>query len=62
MANRPKPSAKNDTGEFDNFTGLLDKLLRVPHDKIKAELASEKRKRTPKRKRASVGHAFRDTD
>jgi hypothetical protein len=49
-------------GQFDNFTTLLDKLLAVPHAKIKAELDAEKRqKRTPK-KRAVVGHAFRDTD
>jgi hypothetical protein len=55
-------SAKNEKGEFGKFSGLLDKLLRVPHAKIKAELDAERAKRTPKRKRASVGHAFRDTD
>ena len=47
--------------EFGNFTNLLDKLLAVPHSKIKAELDAEKRKRTRK-KRAAVGHAFRDAD
>jgi hypothetical protein len=51
-----------DEGEYGNFTRLLDELLSVPHDKIKAEMDAEKRKRPTKRKRASVGHAFRDTD
>jgi hypothetical protein len=49
-------------GEFENFTRLLDRLLAVPHSKIKAELDAEKRKRMPKRKRAASGHAFRDND
>ena len=47
-------------GEFGNFTRFLDKLISVPHSKIKAELEAEKR--TKKRKRASSGHAFSDTD
>jgi len=58
---RSEPSAKNETGEFGNFTRLLDRLLRVPHSKIKAELDAEKLGRTQK-KRASVGRAYRDTD
>jgi hypothetical protein len=56
---RPAHSAKNETGEFGNFTRLLDRLLTVPHSKIKAELDAEKR--TPK-KRAVRGHASRDPD
>jgi len=59
-----KPTRRSDPakeqGELGNFTRLLDKLLSVPHSKIKAELDAEKR--TPKRKRAASGHAFRDTD
>jgi hypothetical protein len=53
--------AKNEQGEFKNFTTLLDHLLKVPHSKIKAELEAERRG-TTKRKRAAVGHAYRDTD
>jgi len=55
---RPDPSGKNETGDFGKFTNLLDRLLSVPHSKIKAELDAEKerKKRTPKR-RASSGHA-----
>jgi hypothetical protein len=64
MANHPKPSAKNEQGEFGKFTRLLDKLLSVPRSKIKAELEAEKTR--PKRKwatdRAAPGHAFRDAD
>jgi hypothetical protein len=60
----PKPTRHRDPakeqGELGRFTRLLDRLLSVPHEKIKAELDAEKR--TPKRKRAAVGHAFRDTD
>lgn len=48
--------------EFGNFTNLLDKLLAVPHSKIKAELDAEKRKKRTQKKRAAVGHAFRDAD
>jgi hypothetical protein len=48
--------------EFGNFTNLLDKLLAVPHSKIKAELDAEKRKKRAQKKRAAVGHAFRDAD
>jgi hypothetical protein len=59
-----KPTRRSDPakeqGEFGNFTRLLDKLISVPHDKIKAEMDAEKR--TPKRKRAASGHAFSDTD
>jgi hypothetical protein len=60
MANHPKPSAKNEQGEFGNFTRLLDKLLSVPHSKIKAELAAEKKRRKAPRDRARRRHAFRD--
>jgi hypothetical protein len=58
---RQTPSAKNETGEFGNFTTLLDRLLKVPSSKIKAELEAERRGKK-KRTRASVGHAYRDTD
>jgi hypothetical protein len=60
MANHPKPSAKNEQGEFGNFTQLLDKLLTVPHSKIKAELEAEKKRTKAPRDRARRGHAFRD--
>jgi hypothetical protein len=61
-----KPIRTNDPakeqGEFGNFDRLLGKLLRVPHSKIKAELEAEKRMKPTQKKRASVGHAYRDTD
>jgi hypothetical protein len=52
--------AKNETGEFGNFTKLLDKLLSVPHSKIKAELEAEKKRTKAPRDRARRKHAFRD--
>lgn len=61
-----KPTRQSDPakeqGDYGRFTRLLDRLLAVPHDKIKAELDAEKQNRAPKRKRAASGHAFRDTD
>jgi hypothetical protein len=48
--------------EFANFTNLLDRLLGVPHSKIKAELDAEKRQKQSEKKRAAVGRAYRDSD
>lgn len=31
------------TKEYDNFSGVIKKLLRVPHSEIKARLDAEKR-------------------
>jgi hypothetical protein len=59
---RSDPSAKNDAGEFGNFDRLLGQILEVPHSKIKAELEAEKRKKPTQKRRASVGHAYRDND
>lgn len=42
--------------EFSNFTNLLDKLLSVPHSKIKAELDAEKAAKRARPKRVSSGH------
>jgi len=60
MPNRPNPSAKNESGEFSKFSNLLDKLLSVPHSKIKAELEAEKQRQKKPRDRARRKHAFRD--
>jgi hypothetical protein len=60
MSNRPKLSAKNEQGEFGSFTNLLDKLLSVPHSKIKAELEAEKKRTKKPRDRARRKHAYRD--
>jgi hypothetical protein len=51
--------AKNEN-EYGNFTNLLDKLLSVPHSKIKAELEAEKKRTKAPRDRARRKHAFRD--
>ena len=54
--------AKNEN-EFGNFSRLLDKLLSVPHDKIKAELDAEKAaKRTRTKRASSSGHASGEKD
>jgi hypothetical protein len=61
MQRKPSRSApaKNEN-EFGRFSNLLDKLLSVPHSKIKAELEAEKKKPKAPRDRARRGHAFRD--
>jgi hypothetical protein len=53
MANHPKPSAKNVTGDFGQFTNFVRRLVAVPHSEIKAKLDAEKRAKTRKRKAAS---------
>jgi hypothetical protein len=57
LTSHPKPSAKNEQGEFGKFTNLLDRLLSVPHSKIKAELDAEKAAKRTCSKRVSLGHA-----
>jgi len=58
---RSAAPAKNEQSDFGRFTRLLDKILSVPHSKIKAELNAESKRTRPK-KRAPSGHAFSDTD
>ncbi len=46
---KPKPSAKNVTGDFDKFSNFARRILSVPHSEIKAQIDAEKAaKRTPK--------------
>lgn len=42
MANHPKPSAKNEQGEYATLETALKKVLSVPHSALKAELDREK--------------------
>jgi hypothetical protein len=55
VVNHPKPSAKNETGDFAKFTAFMKRLVAVPHSEIKAALDREKREKQ-QRKRPS-GHA-----
>ncbi len=48
--------------EYDRFTDLLDKLLSVPHSKIKAELEAEKKRTKKPWDRATRRHAYRDAN
>jgi len=46
---KPKPSARNVTGDFDKFSNFARQILSVPHSEIKAQVHAEKAaKRTPK--------------
>lgn len=53
MANHPKPSAKNEQGEYANFASALKKVLSVPRSEMKARLAAEQRARKRASSRAS---------
>lgn len=47
---KPSPSVKNVSGNSENFTNFLRRLVQVPHSEIKAKLDAEKEaKRTTKR-------------
>jgi hypothetical protein len=54
-------SAKDVTGDFEEFKDFARQILSVPHSEIKAQLDAERaEKRTPKSAfRASVGRAKR---
>lgn len=45
------------TKEYNKFSGVMKKLLRVPHSEIKAKLDAEKRAK--KRKKSRKSSAFR---
>jgi hypothetical protein len=57
MALHPKPSAKNETGEYDRFENALKKVLSVPHSEIKSKIDAEKQARKQQKQRPSSGRA-----
>jgi hypothetical protein len=61
MAHHPKPSAKNETGDFAKFTTFMRRLVAVPHSEIKAKLDAEKQAKKQRRKPSS-GHASSSKD
>ncbi len=51
--------------EFDRFDATMQRLIRVPHDKLKAELDAEKRAKGKKRKAKKTSasdHVSREQD
>jgi hypothetical protein len=51
---KPINPAKNVSGNFDEFTRFMRRLVAVPHSEIKARLEAEKQaKRTPRASSAS---------
>ena len=55
----PKPSGKNDSGEYVTFENALKTVLSVSHSQIKSKISDEKRKRI---KKASASHVANDQD
>jgi hypothetical protein len=59
MPKHPTTPAKSEPGEFQRFTNLVDRVLSVPHSRIKEQLDAEKeRKRTSKA--SASGRVSRD--
>jgi len=55
---KPNASAKIVSGNSENFTGFMQRLMRVPHSEIKAKLDAEREaKRTSKRSASRVSGA-----
>jgi hypothetical protein len=57
MASHPKPSAKNEQGDFGKFKKFMTRLVAVPHSEIKAQLDAEKLAK--KRRKSRVSSASR---
>ncbi len=53
-ASQPRPSAKNITGDFAEFTDVMRRLMAVPHSEIKAKIDAEKRAKKRKKTKASA--------
>ena len=49
MASHPKPSAKNDSGEYAKFKNFMKRLVAVPSSEVK----EKEKERRPKRPSAS---------
>lgn len=50
---KPSQSAKNVSGNSENFVSFMQRLMKVPHSEIKAKLEAEKRTPKPSASRAS---------
>jgi hypothetical protein len=48
-ANLPDQTAKNEAGDFAQFTDFMRRLVAVPHSVIQERLAEEKRSKTASR-------------
>jgi hypothetical protein len=57
MGSRPKPSAKNESGEYAKFSNFMKRLVAVPHSEIKTKLDAEKQAK--KRKKSRISSASR---
>ena len=55
MPTKPKPSAKNESGDFGTFSNFVRRLMAVPHSEVKAAMEADRKKRKPSSSsRASV--------
>ena len=61
LKNHPKPSAKNESGEYATFSMALQKVLTVSHTELQARLSADKQAKQNGKKRVS-GRASRAKD
>ena len=47
---KPRTSATDVTGDFDEFKTFMRRLVAVPHSEIKSKLDAEKKRKAKKRK------------
>ena len=57
MPTKPKPSAKNESGDFDKFSDFVRRLVAVPNSEVKASMEAEK-----KQKKSSSASPAPDAD
>lgn len=63
VASHPKPSAKNESGDYAKFENFMKRLVAVPHSEIKSKLEAEKRaKKRGKSRVSSASRASSDRD
>jgi hypothetical protein len=59
VANHPRPSGKNDKGEYATFESALKSVLSVSHSELKSKIDAAKRKRV---KKSSASHGANGKD
>jgi len=59
---RPKPSAKNEQGEYANFASALRKVLSVSHSEMQNRLESERKRKARTRRSSASSRASNGKD
>lgn len=60
MPTKPKPSAKNEPGDFDKFSNFVRRLMAVPHSEVKAAMEADKQEKLSSASRVPVASSKQD--